>query len=186
MAMGPAIDELQLILQLKGGNTHAAGELMDHYGEPLMRYLFSILGNREAAEDAFQESWLKVMEKIGSFREANSFGPWLFRLARNTAYDSLRRNRRWRSLESGSGSDSEDRAPEIADPSDFGSQVVARQSIRSLLKSLDPDFREVIFLRFIQDQSYQEIAELCRLPLGTVKSRLKRGLDFLARNFGEV
>lgn len=185
MAIGPAIDERRLILQLKQGRTDAAGELMDHYGESLMRYLLGILGNRESAEDVFQESWVKVMERVGQFQEELSFGPWLFRIARNTAYDTLRRKRRWWFLDTGTAGDSEERPLEVADPTDFGSQVVARQTVRRLLESLSPTYREVLFLRFFQDLAYEEIAELCCLPLGTVKSRLKRGLDYLAGNLME-
>jgi RNA polymerase sigma-70 factor (ECF subfamily) len=182
MPTQPAVDERRWIHQLKEGQASAAGMLMDHYGESLMRYLLSILANREAAEDAFQDCWVKVMEKIGQFQEVMSFGPWLFRIARNTAYDALRRKRRWRSLDSGLEADSEERLPEVADPTDFGNQVVARQTVERLIKSLSPDYREVLYLRFFESQSYEEIAELCRLPLGTVKSRLKRGLDLLAAN----
>ena len=69
MAIGPLKDEPQRILQLKQGQAEAAALLMDHYGEALMRYLFSILGNRELAEDVFQEAWVKAMEKIGLFKE---------------------------------------------------------------------------------------------------------------------
>jgi RNA polymerase sigma-70 factor, ECF subfamily len=185
MAIGPATDEMQLILELKQGKNPAAGALMDHYGESLMRYLVSILGTREAAEDAFQESWVKVMEKIGSFRGDMNFGPWLFRIARNTAYDSLRMRRRWWPLDRRSQNDPERCVQDVADPVDFGSQVVARQSVRELLGTLPPEFREVLFLRFIQDRSYQEISDFCHVPLGTIKSRLKRGLDHLARNLAE-
>ena len=185
MAIAPAVDERQLILQLKRGQTDAAGRLMDHYGESLMRYLFSILGNREAAEDVFQESWVKVMQKIEQFHHEMAFAPWLFRIARNTAYDTLRTRKRWWSLDTGSGKNSEERVLDMADPTDMENQVVARQTAKALLKSLSPNYREVLFLRFLEDRSYEEIAGICGLPLGTVKSRLKRGLDYLARNLME-
>jgi RNA polymerase sigma-70 factor (ECF subfamily) len=185
MAIGLAVGERELILQLKQGRTGAAGELMDHYGESLMRFLYSILGSREAAEDAFQESWVKVMERIGQFQDELDFGPWLFRIARNTAYDSLRKKRRWWSLDTGAAGDSENRPMEIADPADFSGEVVTRQTVRRLLELLSPAFREVLFLRFFHDLAYEEIAELCGVPLGTVKSRLKRGLDYLAKNMME-
>ena len=183
MAIEPDSDERQLILQMKQGQLDAAGGLMDLRGESLMRYLHSILGSREAAEDAFQESWIKVMEKIDRFDDEMSFAPWLFRIARNTAYDALRRKRRWWPINTTRQTpESNERDTEVADPTDFGHQVMARETIGRLLKSLSPDFREVLFLRFFQDQSYEEIAEYCHLPLGTVKSRLKRGLDYLAKN----
>jgi len=69
---------------------------------------------------------------------------------------------------------------ELPDPADFGSRVIAQETVTRLLESLQPAYREVLYLRFFEDQSYEEIAALCRLPLGTVKSRLKRGLDSLA------
>lgn len=182
MAIGPDADERQLISQLKQGNTDAAGALMDIHGEALMRYLYSIMGTREAAEDVFQDSWVKVMEKTSLFDTDRSFRPWLFRLARNVAYDALRRKRRWWSLDTGASKESEERPVEVPDPTDFGRQVVARETVRHLLGLLAPAYREVLYLRFFQDQTYEEIADLCHLPLGTVKSRLKRGLDSLAGN----
>jgi len=183
MPIDPASDEPQLILQLKQGQLEAAGGLMDLHGESLMRYLYTILGSREAAEDAFQETWIKVMEKIARFDNQTIFAPWLFRIARNTAYDALRRRRRLWPL-SATRQTQELKGPdaEIADPKDFSRQLETRDTLGHLLTSLSPDFREVLFLRFFQDQSYEEIAKHCHLPLGTVKSRLKRGLDYLAKS----
>jgi RNA polymerase sigma-70 factor, ECF subfamily len=185
MVIGPEPDELQLISQLKKGDTDAAGALMALHGEALMRYLYSIMGTREAAEDVFQDSWVKVMEKISLFDSNVSCRPWLFRVARNAAYDSLRRKKRWWSLDTGPSLEDGDRPMEIPDPKDFGRQVVAQETVKRLLESLTPACREVLHLRFFEDQSYEEIAELCHLPLGTVKSRLKRGLDYLAGNMKE-
>lgn len=185
MTTGPAENEGQRILELKRGRMDAAGTLMDHYGESLMRYLHSILGNREAAEDVFQEVWIKVMRKIGRFRDGEAFGPWLFRVARNTAYDALRGRKRWWSLDTGSGKEDED-VPEVADPADFSRRVIARETVRRVMGELTPGFREVLELRFIEERSYDEIAAICRLPLGTVKSRLKRGLERLAERLGEA
>lgn len=186
MAIGPLQDEAQRIFQLKQGQTEAAAPLMDHYGEALMRYLYSILGNRESAEDVFQEVWMKVMEKIGQFNEDMPFAPWLFRIARNAAYDALKARKRWWSLDTGSGKGDDADIPEVESPVDLGQEVLARQTVGRLMHTLSPDHREVLLLRFFQDLSYEEIADLCRLPLGTVKSRLKRGLEHLARSLGEV
>jgi RNA polymerase sigma-70 factor (ECF subfamily) len=185
MTTGPAENEGRRILELKRGRMDAAGTLMDHYGESLMRYLHSILGNREAAEDVFQEVWIKVMRKIGRFHDGEAFGPWLFRVARNTAYDTLRGRKRWWSLDTGSGKEGEE-VPEVADPSDFGRRVLARETVSRAMGELTPGFREVLELRFIEELSYDEIAAVCRRPLGTVKSRLKRGLERLAERLGEA
>jgi len=180
MAIGPEADERQWISRLKRGDAGAAAALMDMHGEPLMRYLYSIVGTREGAEDVFQDSWVRVIEKIRLFDAGMSFRPWLFRLARNAAYDSLRRRKRWWSLDTGSAAESGDRPLDPADPADLAHDVVTRETARRLLATLAPAYREVLSLRFFEDLSYEEIAALCRLPLGTVKSRLKRGLDQLA------
>jgi len=82
---------------------------MDLHGEALMRYLYSIMGTRESAEDVFQDSWVKVMEKISLFDSTMSFRPWLFRVARNAAYDALRRKKRWWSLDIGQSMEKGDR-----------------------------------------------------------------------------
>jgi RNA polymerase sigma-70 factor, ECF subfamily len=125
------------------------------------------------------------MEKYRLFDMDMSFRPWLFRIARNVAYDALRRKKRWWSLDTGQSSESGERPVEIADSTDIGHQVVARETVRHLLGLLAPMYREVLYLRFFQDQSYEEIADLCHLPLGTVKSRLKRGLDSMAGSMME-
>lgn len=177
--MGPEADEQQLIALLKQGNMGAAGKLMDIHGEAFMRYLYSIAGTREAAEDIFQDSWVRVMEKIRLFDAELSFRPWLFRIGRNVAYDLLRKKRRWRFFGTDPLSESAIRV-DIPDPADVGDQVVARETVQELMETLTPAHREVLYLRFFEDQTYEEIAELCRLPIGTVRSRLKRGLDYLA------
>ncbi|MEW5976878.1 MAG: RNA polymerase sigma factor [Acidobacteriota bacterium] len=170
--------ECRCIRQLKAGDRKAAQELLEHYGEPLMGYLFSILGRRENAEDAFQETWLKVMMQIGGFQSDMQFSPWLFRIARNTAFDHLRWKRRWQFLTLARG---EDEPPfELPTSEDPAGQCLDRLTVQRLLKKLGPVYREMIWLRFYQGMSYEEMAILCGLPLGTVKSRLKRALDKLA------
>jgi RNA polymerase sigma-70 factor, ECF subfamily len=186
MTVERSLNEQQLILQLKEGRADAAGGLMDLHGESLMRYLHSILASHDAAEDAFQESWIKVMEKIDKFDNDFTFASWLFRIARNVAYDALRKKRRWWQINYWQEvSEYNELEKEIADPTDWGRRIEDSETAARLLELLPPEFREVLFLRFFHDQSYGQIAAQCHLPLGTVKSRLKRGLDFLAKNIKE-
>lgn len=181
MAAEPS-NECEWIRQIKAGNAGAVERLLEHYGEGLMGYLYSILGRRESAEDAFQETWLKVMQNIRQFHQETSFGPWLFRIARNTAYDQLRRKWRWSFAGSG---DEDDSAVEVPDPHNWGDDFLHRETVRKLLAELQPLHREILWLRFFQDLSYEEIAALCQLPLGTVKSRLKRAMNRLAAAYVE-
>ncbi len=180
-------EEWRWIQDLKKGDHHAVIPLMDHYGESLMRYLVHLLGNRDNAEDVFQETWVKVIEKITSFQQEFSFSPWLFRIARNTAYDQLRERRKWRVLDWFRKPEDEDQPPlELESPENFTAPIFRKEIVQKLMGELTPEYREMLWLRFFQDFSYEEIAQLCRIPLGTVKSRLKRALDKAAAAYSKL
>ena len=173
-------DDRELVRALRDGRRTALAALMDRHGEGLMSYLVSILNHRMQAEDAFQDTWIKVLEKIRRFDLRQPFAPWLFRIARNRAYDLLRRQRRWgwpvwRGREGGA-----EQPVELAAPGDFAAEYADRESVRCLLARLGPVHREALWLRFYRELSYEEIAAVCGVPLGTVKSRLRRALDRLA------
>jgi len=175
----------QILQELSQGDRRNLGLLIDHYGEPLMRYLTAILGKRDAAEDVFQDTWINVMEKFAQFDQDRKFSAWLFRIARNNAFDRFRRHRwkRWISLTPAS----EDQpVPEIAAPGDLHDRLVQQDLARSLVVKLDPVLRELIHLRFYEELSYEEIAERCQLPMGTVKSRLSRAMDQMAKNYQKI
>jgi RNA polymerase sigma-70 factor (ECF subfamily) len=168
--------EQALIRALREGRYECLGELVDLHGEGLMRYLVSILGSRDSAEDAFQDTWVRVMRRIASFRGDRPFAPWLFRIARNRAYDHLR----WRRLRTllGAGSREADHAtPEIPTEDAFGDRLASRDTAAKVLVTLSPRLREVLCLRFLHELSYEEIAAVCGVPIGTVKSRLARALE---------
>jgi len=172
-------DERFLIRRLREGDRSVLGDLVDRHGEDLMQYLLSITGNRETAEDIFQETWVRVMEKISRFDPVRSFAPWLFRIARNKAFDHLRWRKRWRLFGFDRGEPEVRLEPERSTP-DFSDRIIAKETADRLLDRLEPIYREIIGLRYYRERSYGEIAEICDLPMGTVKSRLKRALDRLA------
>jgi RNA polymerase sigma-70 factor, ECF subfamily len=175
------------IQELKRGIQSAMTPLMDQYGQALMRYLVSILSSRDSAEDVFQDTWIKVLEKIGSFQNEASFAPWLFRIARNTAYDHLRGKKRWWQLDWMRKTGDEEVPPlELKVEDHFREAVSNRDTTDKLMSALPPEHREIISMRFYQDMSYEEIASICRLPLGTVKSRLKRALDKAADAYSHL
>ena len=171
--------ERQVLEELRAGNRRNLGLLLDRYGEELMGYLTAILGRRESAEDSFQETWIKVMDRIHRFKPGSAFAPWLFRIGRNCAYDRLRRRSRWR-WAGLAPSEPDKPEREIAAPVDVVRKVVARGTAEALLARLDPAQREMLWMRFYQELSYEEIANLCGMPVGTVKSRVSRALSRLA------
>jgi RNA polymerase sigma-70 factor, ECF subfamily len=160
-------------------------DLLDHlieqYQHRLLRYLLYLTGNRELAEDLFQETWIKVLERGSQYDGEHNFSTWLFAVARNLSIDQLRR-KKTASLDSMAG---EDEAPlEIADTTQLTAfEVVAQKElserVQAGLIAIQPEYRETVVLRFHEGLSLDEIAQITGAPLGTIKSRLYRGLNAL-------
>ena len=156
--------------------------LIVRYQHRLLRYLLFLTGNREMAEDLFQEVWMRVLTRGGQFNGKARFETWLFTIARNLVIDQ-RRKRTMSSLDElfeAGGEDDRPLAFEVADhgpgPFDRVANVEDREQIAAALLELDTLYREVLVLRFHEDLSLEEIAKVTRAPLSTVKSRLYRGM----------
>ncbi|HUX44342.1 MAG TPA: sigma-70 family RNA polymerase sigma factor [Terracidiphilus sp.] len=158
-------------------------QLIVRYQHRLLRYLMYLTGNREMAEDMFQEVWMRVLVRGGQFNGKSRFETWLFTIARNLVID-LRRKRTMSSLDELFEVGSEDDKPmafEVADdqptPFDQLCNLEDRERIAGALLQLDTLYREVLVLRFHEELSLDEIAKVTKAPLSTVKSRLYRGLS---------
>jgi RNA polymerase sigma-70 factor (ECF subfamily) len=157
--------------------------LIEQYHYRLFRYLFSLTGNREAAEDLFQETWIRVLERGHQYNAKWKFGTWLFTIARNLFVDSLRR----KNPAASNILDEQDEPLGFADttpsdtPSPFDLQARREESDRvaRALEGLTASYREVLVLRFQEDLDLNEIAAVTAAPLSTVKARLYRGMDAL-------
>ncbi|HWA96140.1 MAG TPA: RNA polymerase sigma factor [Terracidiphilus sp.] len=158
-------------------------ELIVRYQHRLMRYLMYLTGDREMADDLFQEVWMRVMTRGGQFNGKARFETWLFTIARNLLIDQKRKRTMASLDELFETGDGEDRpmAYEVSDgqPSPFErmSSVEDRKEVAAALLRLDTLYREVLILRFHEELSLDEIAKVTRAPLSTVKSRLYRGLN---------
>jgi len=175
-------ENLAVSAGLKRQDVGLLDELIVLYQHRLMRYLLYLTGNREMAEDLFQEVWMRVLVRGAQFNGKARFGTWLFTIARNLVID-LRRKRTMSSLDElvdGSSEDDRPMAFEVAgdDPTPFDRFVNLedRERIAGALMELDTLYREVLVLRFHEELSLDEIAKVTRAPLSTVKSRLYRGL----------
>jgi RNA polymerase sigma-70 factor (ECF subfamily) len=161
-------------------------ELLDHlielYQHRLLRYLLFLTGKREVAEDLFQETWMRVLLRGGQYNGKARFDTWLFTIARNLVID-LSRKRTMASLDEMSDSTEDGRAFEIAtdgpSPLEQFQLREDRAEVSEVLLKLEAHYREVLVLRFHEDLSLEEIANVTRAPLSTVKSRLYRGLAAL-------
>jgi RNA polymerase sigma-70 factor, ECF subfamily len=181
-------------LAVADGLKHRKAGLLDQlivrYQHRLLRYLLFLTGNRETAEDLFQEVWMRVLVRGGQFNGKARFETWLFTIARNLVIDQ-RRKRVLNSLdELVEGATEDDRAMafEVADdeptPFDRVANLEDRERIAAALLQLDTLHREVLVLRFHEELSLEEIAKVTRAPLSTVKSRLYRGLAMVKPRLG--
>lgn len=155
--------------------------LIEQYQHRLLRYLVYLAGNREVAEDLFQETWIRVLERGHQYDAKHAFSTWLYAVARNLTIDYLRR----KSPVSLDGlMEDEESAPfEPPDTRPSAWELVAQQQqserISAALVSIPAEYREAVVLRFQEELALEEIAIVTGAPLGTVKSRLYRGLNML-------
>lgn len=178
-------ENLAVAAGLKKQSAGLLDELIVRYQHRLLRYLLYLTGNREQAEDLFQEVWMRVLVRGSQYNGQARFETWLFTIARNLLIDQ-RRKRTMSSLdelfETG-GDDDRPMAFEIADgdptPFDHFANLEDRERIAAALLQVDTLHREVLVLRFHEELSLEEIAKVTRAPLSTVKSRLYRGLAMI-------
>jgi len=175
-------ESLAVSAGLKRQDAGLLDELIVRYQHRLLRYLLYLTGNREMAEDLFQEVWMRVLVRGAQFNGKARFDTWLFSIARNLVIDQ-RRKRTMSSLDELFEGRSDDDRPmsfEVADtdptPFDSFSNLQDRERISAALLEVDTLHREVLVLRFHEELSLEEIAKVTRAPLSTVKSRLYRGL----------
>jgi RNA polymerase sigma-70 factor, ECF subfamily len=155
--------------------------LIEQYQHRLLRYLTYLSGNRELAEDLFQETWIRVLERGHQYDGRHEFSTWLYAVARNLTIDYLRKTNPV-SLD-GLMEDDEHAPFELADGRPTAWEIVQQheqaERIGAALLSIPAEYRETVVLRFQEGLALDEIATVTGAPLGTVKSRLYRGLNML-------
>jgi len=173
------------LAQLRRGDLNALAALLARYQNRLYRYLLRLVRETSTAEDLFQQTWLRVAQKIRSYDSRRNFDAWLFSVARNLAIDHLRRHRP-ESLDEplAFGETRAERTP-AAGPDAF-ELLLARERtslLMSALEKLPAIYREVLTLRFEEEMKIEEVAAVLDAPLSTVKTRLRRALEALRREF---
>ncbi len=157
--------------------------LIEQYHYRLFRYLLYLTGSREAAEDFFQETWVRVIDRGHQYNGKFKFETWLFAIARNLVIDFRRRKTPGSLdalLEPGEGQQMpESAAADGPSPADLAAAHEESERVVAAMTRLPTAYREVLLLRFQEDLSLQDIATVIAAPLSTVKSRLYRGLGEL-------
>ena len=159
--------------------------LIEQYQHRLLRYLVYLAGNRELAEDLFQDTWIRVLERGHQYDGKHEFSTWLYAVARNLTIDYLRKKSpvSLDGMIDGMMEDERHAPLEPADTRPMAWEVVAQheqaERVSAALVSIPAEYREAVVLRFQEGLALDEIATVTGSPLGTVKSRLYRGLNML-------
>ena len=160
----------ELVRQIQSGDDAGFDELMRRYKRPVMSFVFRVLGNAEDAEDIAQDVFVRVYQKLGTYRTETKFSTWLFAMARNAAIDRIR----WRGRHP---TESMESTPEIAMPSGTAEEVGAREiggQIAAAVARLPEDQRTALVLCEYQGLSCADIAGVMRCSQKSVESRLYR------------
>lgn len=182
----PGTDDFRLIESLRAGSEEAYEELIARFQQPVYTLCLRLLNNESEACDVVQEVFLKVFRSIASFRGQSSLKTWIYRITINEAHNArrwfARHRRREVELDTEPG-DSRGWMELIPDggrsPFEMAFNHEQAGIIQAALERINPVFREVVVLRDITDLSYEEIAEILGISLGTVKSRILRGREAL-------
>jgi RNA polymerase sigma-70 factor, ECF subfamily len=182
------LSDQEVVLMARAGREAAYRELIRRYERPIFALLFRMVRDRELAEDLSQETFIKALNAIESYRPEFKFSSWIFKIANNAAIDHLRR----RELDTLSL----DGSPHAETPEAMQAtalQIGARQespldtveakelggAIEIAIGRLRPEYRSCILLRHVEGRAYEEIAEMLDLPLGTVKTYIHRARNEL-------
>ena len=182
-------DDVELIAAILKGDTERYGELVERYQGRLVNYLFRLLRDLGEAHDLAQEVFFKVYRALDRYDSRYRFSTWLFRVAQNAAIDQIRKRRLRLVSMDRPGSESDGRSWEFPseERSPYGTlrNRERGEAIQQAIDRLPWEYRELIVLRHYGELSYDEIAQLKKMPLGTVKNKLFRGRQMLKSSLEE-
>ena len=164
-------DEKTAVHKAQKGDQAAFAWLVESYQGPVYRLALRMGLSPADAEEAAQNAFLAAWRGLPSFRGEANFSTWLYRLASNAAVDVLRREKKYENQWDIEDLQRPDAAPS---PQEQLERQDTRQAVRAAMAALPAEFRQVLVLRYLQEMSYQEIAQALALPEGTVKSRINR------------
>jgi RNA polymerase sigma-70 factor (ECF subfamily) len=172
-----AATDQEIVALARAGHEPAYRELIRRYERPLFSLVFRMVRDRELAEDLAQETFVKALNALDSYRPEFKFSSWIFKIANNAAIDHLRR----RELDTLSldGSPHAETPEAIESPLDAVEAKELGGAIEHAIGLLRPEYRSCILLRHVEGRAYEEIAEILNLPLGTVKTYIHRARNEL-------
>jgi RNA polymerase sigma-70 factor (ECF subfamily) len=182
-----SLEDHKWVNRASGGDQAAFGLLMRKYHQPLYFHVLRMVHYRDLVEDLLQEIFAKTFDNIHSFNPTYAFSTWLYRIATNHTIDYLRKKKlRTMSLDEPIQTKDGEMKLEVADDSEVTDESIQYSQrakiIREAIDLLPPRYKEVIQMRHMEEKSYQEIAEMLDLPLGTVKAHIFRARELLYKH----
>lgn len=195
-AVRPGPSDEELLCAYRRGDREAFAELVHRYERELFHFLVRFLGDRAAAEDVFQETFLQVHQSAEQFDLERRLRPWLFTIAANKARDLMRQRARrpTNPLEahiSGNGEEEGGRFIDLMEasvtmPDEPMQKQEVQQRVQSIVMSMPHHFREILLLSYFHQFPYKQISDMLGIPLGTVKSRLHAAVASFAERWETV
>ena len=177
----------ELVARSKTGDTESFNQLVRRWERPIYALAYRTLGREEDARDVTQETFLRAFRALSGFKGDAKFSSWLYRIALNLCRDWMRKERRAPLVSVPEGVDIEDMAAERG-PSESVEDLAARaeigREVSRAMAYLPPEQRQAIILKEYHGLTFQEIADLMRCPLSTVKTRVYQGLSTLRKQLG--
>ncbi len=179
-------EELEIIKEALSGSQKAFRTLTERHSASISHVIFKIVRDRDTTNDLTQETFMKAFSSLASYRSEYRFSTWLYKIAANSAIDFLRKKRinafsLDQKIETSEGTIEID----VPDNSYNPEQDLVRKqqniTIQSAIEDLPERYKEVIIYRHKDDKSYEEIADLLGIPVGTVKARIFRARELLKK-----
>ncbi|MEZ6211992.1 MAG: RNA polymerase sigma factor [Phycisphaerales bacterium] len=183
----------ELVEDILDGDVAAFRGLIERHHDALFRFLFRLTGNRQMAEDVFQDAFLQVHQSLDTFDSSRRFKPWLFTIAANKGRDALRKANRRKTVslsapvvEEGGKSFVDLMEIDLPDVSSPMEEAERSAKVQRAIDELSPRLREILLMAYFQKMTYAQIAELFGIPIGTVKSRLHSAVAAFAKAWQEL
>ena len=176
----PELSDAELALQARGGDERAFAVLVERHLQAVYTFCLRYTGSREDAQDAAQETFVKAWRNIRRFDTKRSFRTWAFAIAKNSATDLMRKRKALPFSTFDTADDSNVLTDTLADPEPLPEEVFERASlaedVRTALSDLSARDRTILSLRYEEEQSFEDIAKILRMPANTIRSLHRRAL----------
>lgn len=177
-----SMDEQELVRQIQEGDEMAFVKIVGIYKNKIVNYLYQLVGDYQRAVELAQETFMRVYFKSHKYRPFAPFSSWVYAIASNLAKTDLKKARKFQILSLDALHKNHKRVAFVENPSNS----VLNKKIRQVLNSLHPRYKIPVILKDIEGFSQEEIAQVLKIPVGTIKARISRGRNYLKKELEKV